>query len=634
MKVKAFRLAAYLLIAHFLIYVALGFLSQDRPSYTHLVVAAVLLMSATMSLFSPRTRRRGWLAVLFYAIVIFVRHATFLWVTLSNPTVPMEMKVMALVIIALIDSLVIAALILVFKPSNFSAFTSTTPSSAASSVQAAVSGATQDIELADRGHRLGAAMIDGIIAFIWVIPVSYATGLGEYALKGQQPPYPLLLESAVLSFAAFVLVNGYFLKKSGQTIGKKIVGIRIVDLEDKVPSLATLLGRRYFPIFFFNLVPVVGGLLALIDNLFIFRSNKRCIHDLIAKTRVILSGTKRPSATWVVLPILAVLILGILAGIAIPAYQDYQRRVQGEEAKAVSPAPAKPAIVDAKPAVAPTPVTASIPVQSTVSAPPAIPSIADEPEAIYAKFHSAGLAANLDEMLKHGTDVPDLASISTEKRQILFNAFGLLAQMLPKSYSVTSKLIDPEGKRAMLHLTAPGAAGTATLLKENGVWKVDNINWGESPKNRASPSNAKTVIVAGTETTKELSPKKVKEQPPMVTDGARTIVTVPESQHQTPPKNIITPKFNDVMTAVMRQDHVAVAQLLDLGWWVDKPDSRGFSPLMEAAAIGDVPMAELLLKHGANPDAVSRGGSPLQIAKRNRDSFMEALLRRYGATVE
>ena len=56
MKVKALRLAAYLLIAHFLIVVALAFLSKGGPEYTHLALALALLFGATGALFSPRRR--------------------------------------------------------------------------------------------------------------------------------------------------------------------------------------------------------------------------------------------------------------------------------------------------------------------------------------------------------------------------------------------------------------------------------------------------------------------------------------------------------------------------------------------------------------------------------------------------
>lgn len=111
-------------------------------------------------------------------------------------------------------------------------------------------------------------------------------------------------------------------------------------------------------------------------------------------------------------------------------------------------------------------------------------------------------------------------------------------------------------------------------------------------------------------------------------------VAVRESYYPAAAGTAVTPKYNDLMTAVIRQDQAAVTQLLDLGWWVDKPDAKGTTPLLEAVSMGDAVLAELLLKRGANPNVVGRDLSPLRAAKRNHDAVMEELLRGYGATVE
>jgi hypothetical protein len=36
-----------------------------------------------------------------------------------------------------------------------------------------------------------------------------------------------------------------------------------------------------------SLIPTLGGLLTLVDALFIFGGSRRCVHDLIAGTKVI-----------------------------------------------------------------------------------------------------------------------------------------------------------------------------------------------------------------------------------------------------------------------------------------------------------------------------------------------------------
>jgi hypothetical protein len=125
MKVKALRVAAYLLIAHFLIVAALSFLGRSGPDYMQLAVALALVAGATGALFNPR--KRGWLAVLAYVLVICGRQVAGIWVTFGNPAVPLGMKITAIVILLVVDSLAIAALVLVFLPANFAAFAATAP---------------------------------------------------------------------------------------------------------------------------------------------------------------------------------------------------------------------------------------------------------------------------------------------------------------------------------------------------------------------------------------------------------------------------------------------------------------------------------------------------------------------------
>jgi len=142
-------------------------------------------------------------------------------------------------------------------------------------------------ELAGRWERLGAALLDGLIGLVWGLPLAYAFGvfnsLGAAAALATQKR----LELGIIGFVAFALVHGYFLNANGQTIGKKIVGMRIAMLDGSVPPLWRTLGLRYLPVTLVQLIPTVGGLLGLIDILLIFRDNRRCAHDLIAGTKVV-----------------------------------------------------------------------------------------------------------------------------------------------------------------------------------------------------------------------------------------------------------------------------------------------------------------------------------------------------------
>lgn len=94
----------------------------------------------------------------------------------------------------------------------------------------------------------------------------------------------LLTFSPMISF--FVL-HGYLLYQYGQTIGKKFMGIAIVTLDNRKPAFFPLIVQRYFSQWLMGMLPFVGLPLRLLDVLVIFRGDKRCLHDLIARTKVV-----------------------------------------------------------------------------------------------------------------------------------------------------------------------------------------------------------------------------------------------------------------------------------------------------------------------------------------------------------
>ncbi len=146
------------------------------------------------------------------------------------------------------------------------------------------------IKLADRWTRLTASIIDSIIELGFAGPAMLALGLWSY--EGAQPPIGRLALYAVFGFLYFVAVHGYLLHKNGQTVGKNLFGIRIARPGGGVPGLGRLLLLRYLPIAVVALIPTVS-FLGLVDVLFIFRSDRRCLHDLIAGTIVVNASRAR-----------------------------------------------------------------------------------------------------------------------------------------------------------------------------------------------------------------------------------------------------------------------------------------------------------------------------------------------------
>jgi uncharacterized RDD family membrane protein YckC len=142
--------------------------------------------------------------------------------------------------------------------------------------------------LASLSDRLAAALVDMAIIGIPIFVILFCF-FGFDGMLSMAKIYGLAYTVSIIIVGQllFLSVNGRFLYKNGQTIGKKILEIKIVDIENNLPKLYRSYGLRYFIPALFPLIPFLGGLLGLADILFIFRKDRRCIHDHIAGTKVI-----------------------------------------------------------------------------------------------------------------------------------------------------------------------------------------------------------------------------------------------------------------------------------------------------------------------------------------------------------
>lgn len=141
--------------------------------------------------------------------------------------------------------------------------------------------------LAGRGRRLLAVMIDGALSVALTMPVMFGLGVftAERLMAGltfSQQAYLF-----VFGFGVFLLLHSYLLYTRGQTIGKLAMGVKIVDSRGAVPAPVNLFLLRYLVPGLVSLIPIVGGLISLVDALFIFGEKRRCLHDLLAGTWVV-----------------------------------------------------------------------------------------------------------------------------------------------------------------------------------------------------------------------------------------------------------------------------------------------------------------------------------------------------------
>ncbi len=139
----------------------------------------------------------------------------------------------------------------------------------------------ENVPLAGRMARLGAVILDGLVAGI---PLIGAVVLAEFAEDGTGA---LLVALGAAWFVGVWIYNLYLLHKSGQSIGKKVVGVRIVRTSRERAGLGRIFALRMFVPGILSNIPILGALFGLLDALFIFGNERRCIHDYIADTVVV-----------------------------------------------------------------------------------------------------------------------------------------------------------------------------------------------------------------------------------------------------------------------------------------------------------------------------------------------------------
>lgn len=149
--------------------------------------------------------------------------------------------------------------------------------------------ATGDLELAGRGQRLISAIVDGLIqgGVYWLLAATVLKSIVPNPTTGAGAGFASMATSMVVSIVLFLLLQGYLLVTTGQSIGKKLVGLRIVRTSGERVDPGRLIGLRYVLIWVIATIPFIGWIFALADVLMIFRDSRKCLHDNIADTIVI-----------------------------------------------------------------------------------------------------------------------------------------------------------------------------------------------------------------------------------------------------------------------------------------------------------------------------------------------------------
>jgi len=152
--------------------------------------------------------------------------------------------------------------------------------------------------LASRTTRLAAVILDGLLSVVILLPLQIKFGVLDNFPKIRPLPAVETAAWAVAGFVLWLAIHGYFLATRSQTVGKRLLNIQIVNVTDGRPaSFGKLVLARYLPTSVIAHIPYAGGVVNFVGILLIFRDDRRCLHDLIAGTKVVEYRSGAPAST-------------------------------------------------------------------------------------------------------------------------------------------------------------------------------------------------------------------------------------------------------------------------------------------------------------------------------------------------
>lgn len=145
-------------------------------------------------------------------------------------------------------------------------------------------------QLASLWQRLAAVMIDGIAMTAVLLPIImvFFGGWTGYAERAAEGGFVMELGFTLAGMVVYLAINGVWLARYGQSVGKKVMGTKIVRTDGSQADFQRILFRRYIPYSIVAVIPYIGYLLSILNILPIFGETRRCVHDRIADTKVVI----------------------------------------------------------------------------------------------------------------------------------------------------------------------------------------------------------------------------------------------------------------------------------------------------------------------------------------------------------
>ncbi|AZP18156.1 RDD family protein [Streptomyces aquilus] len=145
--------------------------------------------------------------------------------------------------------------------------------------------------LADSGRRTLARIIDMILVGIVVALLTWGFGVNEYDVNADKVEYGKSFAQSLVAALLYIGYDTFMITKSGQTLGKKWLKMRVANLENgSTPSVQTVLVRSlvlWIPFAFCCACvwTAISGGWSFFDKPY-----KQGLHDKAAKTVVVSTG--------------------------------------------------------------------------------------------------------------------------------------------------------------------------------------------------------------------------------------------------------------------------------------------------------------------------------------------------------
>jgi len=170
-------------------------------------------------------------------------------------------------------------------------------------------------------RRFAAVFLDSIILMVVLIPLLVIAAVVGGSMNAESGGGLFLLVWLLLmmiSAAYFILMEA---GERGATFGKRALKIRVVDLNGERISVGRSVGR-FVGHFLSGVIPFYIGYLMQV-----FTERRQALHDMVSGTVVVRTDEGEGSSGAVIVVVglffFLVVFIGILAAVAIPAYQDY-----------------------------------------------------------------------------------------------------------------------------------------------------------------------------------------------------------------------------------------------------------------------------------------------------------------------